>query len=100
MKQFNVLLWDINKRELTTYDVLPYFRKRYKDLKKKDRPSTKEQWTEFVRIEGMYMYWSRCEYDIIISDWPSKTKEFKIDVWQQIENNLDLVVDILMSEVK
>lgn len=100
MKQFNVLLWDINKRELTTYDVLPYFRRRYKDLKKKDRPCTKEQWTEFVQSKGMYMYWSRCEYEIIISDWPSKTKEVKIDVWQQIENNLDLVVDILMSEVK
>lgn len=100
-KTFNVLLWDTNRNELTKYDVLPYFRSELDELKKSERPQTREEWTEFVKRKGMYMYWSRCEYEIIVSEWPPYEKEdrsVKIDVWHQIENNLDIVVDILMGE--
>ena len=101
MNKFNVIIWDINSRTIEPYDVLPYFRREYKSLKKKDRPITREQWKEFVRRRGMYMFWARCEYEILISEWPpsKEDKHIKIDVWQQIDNNLDLVVDLLMSEM-
>jgi len=96
--QFNVLNWDINRNELVSYDVLPYFRKAYEVCTKK--PVTKEEWEEFIRRRGMYRYWSRCEYEIIVSPWPPQKKDIsvKIDVWQQIENNLDLIVKLLMEE--
>lgn len=98
MNKFNVLIWDTNTDRLTTYDVLPYFRKEYKECRKKDKPVTREQWHQFVKSKGMYMFWSRCEYELIILPWPSKNKEVKIDVWQQIASNIDLIVDILMEE--
>lgn len=98
MKEFNVLRWEINGNKLVPYDVLPYFRREYNELKKSERPTTREQMAEFVKRKGMYRYWSRCEYEIIISPWPNQDKDVKIDVWAQIEMNLDLVVDILMSE--
>lgn len=98
MKKFNVLIWDINANELTTYDVLPYFRNEYKERKKKDRPTTKQEWEDFVRGRGIYRFFSRCEYEIIISNWPSQDKHVKIDVWEQIEQNFDLIVEILMNE--
>lgn len=97
MKKFNVLVWN-NGDKPVAYDVLPYFRNRYKKLRKKDRPSTEEQWREFITRSGMYMYWARCEYEIIILPWPNQDKHVKIDVWQQIENNIDLIIDILMNE--
>lgn len=102
MKQFNVIIWDINKNDLVAYDVLPFFRREYETCRKKERPVTREQWVEFVKRWGHYMYWARCEYEIIISQWPPASEErdrkLKIDVWQQIKNNLDIVVDILMEE--
>lgn len=100
-KKFNVLIWDTNHRKFTPYDVLPYFRREYDELAKSKRPKTREEWTEFVKRKGMYMYWSRCEWEIIVSEWPPYEKEdrsAKIDVWYQIEYNLDIVVDLLMSE--
>ena len=102
MNQFNVLNWGINRNELEPYDVLPYFRKCYEECKKKDRPKTANEWEEFIRRKGMYMFWSRCEYEIIISPWPPQKKNVsvKIDVWQQIEMNLDLIVELLMNEFK
>ena len=102
-KKFNVLVWDTNAKKLTTYDVLPYFRRTYEKKKKADRPTTREEWVDFVKSQGKYMFWARCEWEIIISEWPPYPKEdrsVKIDVWYQIENNLDLVVDLLMSEIK
>lgn len=100
MKEFNVLVWDINSDKLVKYNVLPYFRNCYTECRKSERPTTREQWEEFVHRNGMYMYWSRCEYEIIVSSWPPRKKDnsVKIDVWYQIENNIDLIVDILMSE--
>lgn len=101
MKEFNVLIWDANTDKLIKYDVLPYFRSCYEKCEKKRRPVTQEHWKEFVRMHGMYRYWSRCEYEIIVSSWPPnprKDNSVKIDVWNQIENNLNIVVEFLMSE--
>ena len=103
MKQFNVLNWDFNRDTLVPYDVLPYFRRQYDERKEKDRPKTKEEWMTFVKERGTCMYQHRAEYEILISGWPprkdrSKDKEIKIDIWHQIENNIDIIVDILMDE--
>lgn len=102
-KQFNVLRWDINRDTLVSYDVLPYFRRQYDKCKEKDRPKTKEEWMAFVKEWGTYMYQYRAEYEILISGWPpskdrGKDKEIKIDIWHQIENNIDIIVDMLMEE--
>ena len=48
----------------------------------------------------MYQWWSRCEYEIIISDWPPSGKEEKWDVYKQIEMNLDLITRVLEKEIK
>lgn len=98
-KKFNVLIWDINSDKLITYDILPYFRREYDEATKSKRPKTREEWTDFVKRKGLYMYWSRCEYEILITGWPTCDKSScKIDVWYQIENNFDIIVDILMEE--
>lgn len=103
MKQFNVIIWDFNTKGLISYDVLPYFCNEYNRTDKNKRPKTREQWREFIIRKGKYQFWSRCEYEILISQWPphsdpKKNKHIKIDVWDQIENNLELVIDLLMSE--
>lgn len=98
MKQFNVLVWDINANKVVPYNVLPYFRDKYESRKKSERPKTREEWKKFVERWGKYQYWARCEYEILILPWPSKNEEVKIDVWDQIEMNIDTIVDLLMEE--
>ena len=36
--------------------------------------------------------------EVIVSQWPPTDKSYKLDVWEQIEANLDLIVKILMEE--
>ena len=98
MTQFNVLWWDFNNDYPTPYDVLPYFRREYKSCKKKDRPVTEEQWKKFIEDRGKYMYLSRAQYEIIVHQWPPTEKYKKVDIWQQIEPNVDLIARLLMEE--
>ena len=97
-KNFYVLNWDFNTDNLVEYDVLPYFRDCYKNLTKSKRPSTVDEWKEFVKGKGMYMFWSRCQYEIIVTGWAQQKNEAKVDGWRQINMNLDVRVKILMEE--
>ena len=45
-----------------------------------------------------YQFWSRCEYEIILIDWPCQQKHEKWDVYKQIMMNIDIVTDILYDE--
>ena len=55
---------------------------------------------QFVKDESMYQFWSRCEYEIILVDWPCQQISKKIDVHQQIMMNIDIVTNLLMEIVK
>ena len=102
MKTFNVIIYDTNHKKFVPYNVIPYFIHAYHELKEKKYkklPETFEEFKKFVKDEGMYQFWSRCEYEIILVDWPCQKVEKKIDVWNQIEMNLDLVTKIVMEEI-
>ena len=95
---YNVIIYDPNRRIFKPYDVIPYFIDCYNYATKK--PNSFKEFREFVKREGMYMYWGRCQYEIILTDWPCQAKQEKWDVWDQIDMNLDTVVKILMEKVK
>ena len=56
---------------------------------------------DFLKIEFMYHYWSRCEYEYCISDLWKKNfeKAEKHDVWFQIEKNLDMITDYIIYKM-
>lgn len=103
MKNFNVIFHDINKSDFIKYDVIPYFVKCYKNKQKrknKELPSTFEEFKNFIENESRYMFWSRCEYELILSSWPPRENENgkKIDIHWQIMMNIDNITDIVMDE--
>lgn len=108
MKQeFNVLEFNFTTRKLDHYDVLPYFRREWKDKKydsfEKSKVKNKAQLKEWIKRAAHYQFWSRCEYEFLIGPWPyrdDKLKEelIKVDVFQQIMINIDIVTDILYKE--
>lgn len=98
MTQFNVLNYDINRQKFKAYDIMPYLIDCYKKEKKK--PKTFEEFKDFIEKQSLYMYWSRCEYEIILVDWPCQKVEEKWDVYDQIMMNIDVITDIVMKECK
>ena len=97
-------MWDINRDELIYYDIIPYLLEQYNETKKmssyKETPKTREDFKEFIKKEAMYQWWSRCEYEILVSDWPKYNKEIKIDVYYQVLMNLDIITDIIINIIK
>ena len=108
MIPFYVLNFDINAHKVEKYDVIPYLVDKYVELRNilkrrkkyfKKLPKTFEEFKQFVEDEGKYQWWSRCQYEIIISDWPCQKYEEKWDVWDQIEMNLDLVTKCFIESI-
>lgn len=134
MKQipsFKCLTMDFNSSKVEYYDVMPHFIESFNNKRKSrskefdvflDKPTTRDQVKQFVSVVGHSRFWSRCEYEVIVSGWPGRyDKEryvswvmsldknnipnipdfrqdsVKIDVWDQIDANLDLVVDLLCN---
>jgi hypothetical protein len=123
MKEFNVINYDINRKEFISYNIIPYLVSCYDDTK--DKPITFDDFKEFVKKESMYQWWSRCEYEIVLSPWPYITspserydkkgendveawKEHwnkhlkecqKIDVHYQVMMNLDIITALVIDSV-
>lgn len=95
MKEFNVIWFNPNKREFESYNVMPYFIGKYKESKIKSK--TFDEFKEFIKKESMHKYWSRCEYEIILKDWPSFNVEKKVDIHQQIMMNINIITKMLMD---
>lgn len=96
MKQFNVIIHEFNRHKFEPYDILPHLRDKYEA--KKVKPKTFEEWKKFILDESMYQWWSRCEYEIILADWPCEKDKKKIDIHMQVEMNIDVITEILMNE--
>lgn len=97
MKSFNVIWQDFNRRIFEPYDVMPYFIQEYQDSEEK--PQTFDEFKEFIEQKSVYMFWSRCEYEIVLCGWPNTDTQEKWDIHQQIMMNIDIVTETLMDNI-
>ena len=98
MKPFNVIFYNINREKFEPYNVMDFFVEEYK--REKNKPTTFAMFKEFIEHKAMWMFWSRCEYEIILSDWPPSGVEEKWDIYRQIMMNIDIITEVLMENVK
>ena len=98
---FNVLNWDFNHDRLEYYDILPYFRNAFegeKKYQKSKKHKTREELKTWINDTARYMFWARCEYEMICHGWPVQKNDYKLDIYEQIKMNLDIITDILFKE--
>lgn len=48
----------------------------------------------------MYYFWSKCEWEIILSDFPpsKKFQEKKVDVYEQVMLNWDIFINYVWNQ--
>ena len=95
--EYNVIIQDFNKKEFVSYNIFPYLTQEYKASRKK--PKNYTEFKDFIKREAMRQWWSRCEYEIILSDWPNQCQQKKIDVHYQVMANLDAVTKVLIESI-
>lgn len=101
--KWNVYYHDINKQKMEIWNVfqhygfLEYVQRALKKFK------TKEEFAKQLRRELLYYFWSKSEWEIIISPWVGGDREkdsVKIDVYDQVMLNWEVFVDYVWSNKK
>lgn len=87
---FYVLNEGINRNEFKPYNVMDYLIREYKEVKKSDRPTTFEEFKEFVKRKSNYMYRARCEYEILLASWPFGSYRLYVELKEFLGTNPDL----------
>lgn len=68
-------------------------------------PTTRDLLTQWVRLKLMHRYWSKCEAEHVLVDWPQPNKvdngyPVKVDIFASIEPNLPLITDLVYNAIK
>lgn len=93
--KFFVLYWNINTNSLDKLDVLSYLEEWIKK-----RPKTKSELEIRINRESINHFWCKCEWEMIISNWPKQDRTKKIDVHHQITLNLEVITELLWQNLK
>ena len=121
MLSWNVLLEDFNRKEIVLYDIFKggHFETIAKGLKKKT--SSKEEFAEEFRIKLMSRFWSRSEYEVVVTSWPPYIEKEelarlnqedvkyrtnvnlsvgrKIDIYDQLQMNWNQFIDYVWNNI-
>ena len=90
---------DFNSHRLENYNVLGGLEKEIKKRVAKDNIKDYETFKANVRSLLMYYYWCRAEHEVLVSGLFCRDNEdevYKIDVWYQLEPNLDRIVEYII----
>lgn len=89
-------------REIEEYNIFDHggFMQDVKELARKRL--NKEQFCERLRRSLLYYYWSKCEWEVVISQWPpsERYKSRKVDVYSQVMLNWDVFCEYVWKHRK
>ena len=96
MLVFNVIVYNFNTKKFEPYNIFTYLEREFKKSSLKDM--SKESLMSWILDKSQYMFWSRCEYEVILSPWPpNENVSRKIDVFEQIEMNIEVIIDMFYN---
>ena len=77
--EWNVYRHNVNNKKIEQFNIFEHGRfleDVKKDLKKCD---TKEEFAERLKKNLMYYFWSKCEYEVVISSFPMRIKKEELE---------------------
>lgn len=104
MREFNVWRYNINRKQMEKFNVFKhadfykYCMKAYKEF---DKDKDYEKFSEQLKTEAKYYYWSKAEHEILIKAWVGGNgdEEEKIDIYEQMNMNWDLFMISAICEL-
>jgi hypothetical protein len=100
--EWNVYVHNINRDRIEKYNVfehssfIKYLKKACEECESKDMLAEK------IKSELRYYFWSKSQWELIISPWVGYSKPFniKVDVYDQVMMNFDIFVDYVWKNRK
>ena len=100
--KYYAMYYDFNARKIKRVNVIyEDTLKRLQDMVKKGKIKDRLQFRQCLRSEFMYRYWCKREWEISVGDLFEKdlSKYEKIDVYDQLEANLDVITDYIIRNM-
>lgn len=102
--EWNVYVADFNSKEVKKYNIFNHFYFK-KDCDKawsecKDKNGfINTKFAEDIRKNLAYYFWSKCEWEIVISSFPEsdRFKDKKVDVYEQVMLNWEHFMNYLWN---
>ena len=97
--EWNVFYHNVNRNEITTFNIFKHGRFNADVQNNLKKSTSKDEFTEQLRRDLQYYFWSKSEYEIVISPWVGgrETKDIKVDIYTQVMNNFNIFVDYVWS---
>lgn len=97
--KWNVIYHAMNRNEITFFNIFDHNYFALYTIKALYTTTNKDDFANQIHKELRYYFWSKCEYEIIVSPWPPRDKpKEKIDVFTQVTNNWDAFIDYIWSK--
>lgn len=94
--EWNVYIHDFNNKKIKPYNI--FYKGSIEEIK--DYLNRKFTLREAITQWARYHYWCKTEYEIQIGGLFSPVEEFqKIDIYSQIEMNLDRIVEYVGGKI-
>lgn len=90
--EWYVLQWDTNQKKTVNVNILAGLAEDIAQEVRSGRIHNKDILREYLKTQFMYNYWSKTECEFFVSDLCGMDYE-KIDMWRQIEPNLNRIVE-------
>ena len=97
---WKVLNHDFNKDKIINYDI--FWKSSSKEIAERIKNRKLFDYDTFKDSMKMYFmnyYWCRAECEIMVSGLHTKVNPVKIDIWRQIEMNLDRILEYIIREM-
>ena len=93
---WNAIYGNFNSRNIETFNVFDHYSFAIACQKNaKKNKDNKEAFADQLKRDLMYFFWSKCEWEVIVSHWPSRDdfNDAKIDIYDQVRMNWMQFVD-------
>lgn len=100
---WNVFVDNFNQRRIEVYNIFDHYRFK-EDCDKAWRANSNSfaDFSESVKGSLTYFFWSKCEWEIILSGFPpdKKFQDKKVDVYTQVMLNWSVFIDYVWNTYK
>ncbi len=100
----NILKWNVyvenfNSKKIEVFNVLKHYSFREECWNEARQLEDKNEFGACIKHWLMYHFWSKCEWEIILSDWPpsGRFNDKKISVFDQVMLNWDVFIEYLWN---
>lgn len=100
--KWNVFYHDINAKEITILNIFDHYDFNKDVQRDLVQIKDKDKFAKKLKSNLQYYFWSKAEYEVVISPWcgGKGIEDIKVDIYTQVMNNFDIFLNYCWNSNK